>query len=117
MDPYTGEVLAMANLPNFDPNKFWKYNDADRRDRAVTDAYEPGSTFKLVTAAAALESGKVNLRTRFAAKDAIEVGEHVIHNAEDGLPGNGATETLEEIIALSHNVGAAEVAMAITTRK
>ena len=116
MDPYTGEVLAMANLPNFDPNKFWKYKDTERRDRAVTDAYEPGSTFKLVTAAAALESGKVNLRTRFRAVDALEVGGHVIHNAEDGLPASGGTETLEQIIALSHNVGAAEVAMAIGAR-
>lgn len=113
MDPYTGEVLAMANLPNFDPNKFWKYKDAERRDRGVTDAYEPGSTFKLVTAAAALESGKVNLQSRFPARDSLEVGGHVIHNAEDGLPASGGTETLQEIIELSHNVGAAEVAMRI----
>ena len=113
MDPYTGEVLAMANLPNFDPNKFWKFKDTERRDRAVTDAYEPGSTFKLITAAAALESGKVNLQSRFRAADTLAVGGHVIHNAEDGLPGNGGTETLEQIIELSHNVGAAEVGMAI----
>lgn len=116
MDPYTGEVLAMANLPTFDPNTFWKYKDADRRDRSVTDAYEPGSTFKLVTAAAALESGKVNLKSLFPAKDALEVGGHVIHNAEDGLPATGGLETLQEIIELSHNVGAAEVAMRIGGR-
>ncbi len=113
MDPWTGEVLAMANLPNFDPNTFWKFKDTERRDRAVTDAYEPGSTYKLVTAAAALETGKVNLQSRFPAVDALEVGGHVIHNAEDGLPANGGTETLEQIIELSHNVGAAEVAMRI----
>lgn len=113
MDPWTGEVLAMANLPQFDPNHFWKFNDAARRDRAVTDVYEPGSTYKLITAAAALESGKVTLQSRFPAVDALEVGGRVIHNAEDGLPGGGGSETLADIIAYSHNVGAAEVGMRI----
>jgi cell division protein FtsI/penicillin-binding protein 2 len=113
MDPWTGEVLAMANLPNFDPNHFWKYSDASRRDRAVQDAYEPGSTFKLITAAAALESGKVTLQSRFPARETIEVGGHVIHNADDGMPIRSNTETLEEIVEYSHNVGAAEVALAI----
>ena len=61
MDPWTGEILALANMPDFDPNRFWKYSDAQRRDRAVMDAYEPGSTYKLLTAAAALESHKVTL--------------------------------------------------------
>ena len=69
MDPWTGEILAMANLPDFDPNRFWKYDDAHRRDRAVMDAYEPGSTYKLITAAAALESRKVTLASRFPAHD------------------------------------------------
>lgn len=113
MDPWSGEVLAMANVPNFDPNRFWKFGDEQRRDRAVMDSYEPGSTYKLVTAAAALESHKVTLSSRFPARNAIEVGGQTIHNAEDGLLGAGGSETLEEIIALSHNVGAAEVGLAI----
>lgn len=117
MDPWTGEVLALANDPNFDPNHFWKYTDAQRRDRAVMDAYEPGSTFKLVTAAAALASGKVTLQSRFPAHDTLEVGGHTIHNAEDGfMAGTGSSETLEEIIEYSHNVGAAEVGMRIGAR-
>ncbi len=116
LDPWTGEVLAMANLPNFDPNAFCKFPDAARRDRAVADAYEPGSTFKLVTAAAALESGKVGLTSEFPARDSLAVGGHVIHNAEDGMPISGGTETLEQIIEYSHNVGAAEVGMAIGER-
>ena len=113
MDPWTGEILAMANLPNFDPNRFWKYNDASRRDRAVADAYEPGSTYKLLTAAAAIDSGKATLHSSYPARETIEVGGHVIHNAEDGLPVRGSSETLEQIIDYSHNVGAAEVALAI----
>jgi stage V sporulation protein D (sporulation-specific penicillin-binding protein) len=110
MDPWTGEVLAAANLPDFDPNRFWKYNDDARRDRAVQDAYEPGSTYKLLTAAAALDSGKVTLSMRFPAHDTLEVGGRVIHNAEDGfMAGTGGSESLGEIIQYSHNVGAAEV--------
>ncbi len=117
MDPRTGAILAMANLPNFDPNRFWKYSDAQRRDRAVMDAYEPGSTFKLVTAAAALESGKVTLASRFPAHDTLEIGGYTIHNAEDGfMAGTGGSETLEQIIEYSHNVGAAEVGLSIGGR-
>lgn len=114
MDPWTGEVLAMANSPHFDPNKFWTYSDAARHDRAVMDAYEPGSTYKLLTAAAALDSGKVTTATRFAAHDTLLVGGHTIHNAEDGfMAGSGGSETLEQIIEYSHNVGAAEVGLIV----
>jgi stage V sporulation protein D (sporulation-specific penicillin-binding protein) len=114
MNPWTGEVLAMANVPDFDPNHWQRYSPNDQRDRAVLDAYEPGSTFKLVTAAAALESGKVTLRSRFPAHDELEVGGWTIHNAEDGfMPNAGGSETLEQIIEFSHNVGAAEVGMHI----
>jgi len=117
MDPWTGEILAMADDPHFDPNTFWKYSDDQRRDRAVMDAYEPGSTFKLITAAAALDSGRVTTSMRFPARDTIEVGGRVIHNAEDGfMAGTGGSETLEQIIEYSHNVGAAEVGMTIGGR-
>lgn len=55
MDPRNGEILALANWPTFDPNAFLDYKETARRNRAVQDLYEPGSTFKLVTASAALE--------------------------------------------------------------
>jgi stage V sporulation protein D (sporulation-specific penicillin-binding protein) len=114
MDPVTGEILALANAPDFDPNRFWAYGEAQRRDRAVMDAYEPGSTYKLVTAAAALESHKVSLSSRFALRDQIEVGGRTIHNADDGFTaGSGGSETLADIVTYSHNVGAAEVGLAI----
>jgi cell division protein FtsI/penicillin-binding protein 2 len=114
MDPWTGEILAMANQPNFDPNHFWKYNENQRRDRAVMDAYEPGSTYKLITAAAALESHKVTLNSRFPAHDTLQIGGRTIHNAEDGfMAGTGGSETLEQIVEFSHNVGAAEVGLSI----
>ncbi len=112
MDPATGEVLALANVPDYQPNDFSKFPADARRDRAVMDAYEPGSTFKLVTAAAALESKAVSTQSFFPARDTLQVGGRTIHNAEDGfMAGTGSSETLEQIIEYSHNVGAAEVGM------
>ncbi len=114
MDPYSGEILALANVPDYEPNSYLRFDADARRNRAVMDAYEPGSTFKLITAAAALQSGKLRASSRFPARDALTVGGNTIHNAEDGfMAGTGGSETMEDIIALSHNVGAAEIGMAI----
>lgn len=111
LDPYTGEILALANVPDYDLRDFSRASPDARRDRAVTDAYEPGSTFKLITAAAALERG-ISPKARFAARDAMPFGGNVIHNAEDGfMAGTGGTESIEDIIAYSHNVGAAQLGM------
>jgi stage V sporulation protein D (sporulation-specific penicillin-binding protein) len=110
MDPWTGEVLALASVPDFDPAHFASAKPGALRDRAVEDAYEPGSTFKLITATAALESGRISPDARFPARDSLAVGGRVIHNAEDGfMAGSGSTESIEDIIAYSHNVGAAEL--------
>lgn len=110
----TGELLALANWPSYDPAKYWLSPAASWRDPAISDPYEPGSTFKLITATAALDSGKVSLDDRFLALDRIAVGGRVIHNADDGLMASGrGAETLDEIVAYSHNVGAAQVAMRV----
>ncbi|HET6896165.1 MAG TPA: penicillin-binding protein 2 [Candidatus Baltobacteraceae bacterium] len=116
MNPSTGEVLAMANFPRFDPNTYWKYPADDYRDRAVQDAYEPGSTFKLVTAAAALEYHKATLSQRFPSAGPLEIGGRRIYNAVDGLTPDPNGDTLETIIADSLNVGAAEVALHVGSR-
>lgn len=113
MNPDTGEILAMANMPHYDPNAYWKYPADDYRDRAVQDAYEPGSTYKLVTAAAALDSGKVTPGRLFQSGGVLEVGGRRIYNALDGLTPDPNGDTLETIIADSLNVGAAKVAIAI----
>jgi cell division protein FtsI (penicillin-binding protein 3) len=52
MDPNTGEILALANVDDYDPNSYWQFNDDSRRNKALTDTYEPGSTFKAITMAA-----------------------------------------------------------------
>jgi cell division protein FtsI/penicillin-binding protein 2 len=117
MDPWTGELLAVANVPDFEPARFGAYSSDSWRDRAISDAYEPGSTFKLITATAALESGKLGAEARFPALDALHVGGRTIHNAEDGLmAGNSGTESIEDIIAYSHNVGAAEIGLSVGKR-
>lgn len=118
LDPWGGEILALANVPDYQPNEFARAPADARRDRAVMDAYEPGSTFKLVTAAAALESGVVTTESRFPARDRLEVGGRTLHNAEDGfMAGTGGSETLEQIVEYSHNIGAAEVGMRIGARR
>ena len=59
VEPFTGEVLALANYPSFNPNNYGKQSAEQRRNRAVTDSFEPGSTFKTILAAASLEEGIV----------------------------------------------------------
>jgi cell division protein FtsI (penicillin-binding protein 3) len=63
MDPHTGEILALANWPTFNPNAFSRADDDDRRNRAIQTLYEPGSTFKIVTASAALENHVITPET------------------------------------------------------
>ncbi|MEA2719650.1 MAG: hypothetical protein QOJ39_1514 [Candidatus Eremiobacteraeota bacterium] len=117
MDPWTGELLAVANVPDFDPAHFGAFGSDAWRNRAISDAFEPGSTFKLITAAAALESGKFPAGVRFPARDALQIGGRTIHNAEDGMmAASMGSESIEEIVAYSHNVGAAEVGLATGPR-
>jgi cell division protein FtsI/penicillin-binding protein 2 len=112
MRAQTGEILALSNWPDPDPNHFDRSPVAAWKNQAVTDPYEPGSTFKLITATAALDSGKVTLNDTFAAVNTLNVGNRVIHNADDGLMASGhARETLDDIVTYSHNVGAAQVAI------
>lgn len=61
--PRTGEILALANYPNFNPNEFWRFPLAAQRNRALSDQFEPGSTFKIVPIAAALEEGLLHRET------------------------------------------------------
>ena len=75
LQPKTGEILALAQYPNVDPNNFGKYELQDQRLRAVTDLFEPGSIFKVVTAAAALQSGVASPNKQFFAEN----GTYLIH--------------------------------------
>jgi cell division protein FtsI (penicillin-binding protein 3) len=107
MDPRTGEIYAMASYPWFDPNRF---EGADRdaiRNRAVTDMFEPGSVNKVVTAAAALESGTVGVRDVFDVPWSLRVGGYTVHDSHAHAV---EAMTLGEIVAQSSNIGSAMVA-------
>ena len=107
LDPRTGEVLAMADAPGYDANRFGSVDPAISRNRAVTDQYEPGSTFKLVTVSGALSTGIVTPRTRFTLPYQIKVADRWVHDAE-----HRGTETLSvaQILSQSSNVGAVTLA-------
>ena len=103
MDSRTGEVLALANAPLIDANKYGQ-DPARARNRAVTDAYEPGSIFKVVTVSAALAEGLVRPNTKLVLPPTITVGGKVIHEAH---PRGTQVFTVHRILAESSNVGAA----------
>ena len=107
LDPITGEVLAMASAPGFNANNYAKADPESQRNRAVTDTYEPGSTFKLVTVTAALSEQLVTPLTRFNLPYSIDVADRTVHDAE--LRGT-ETLTVRQILARSSNVGAITLA-------
>lgn len=107
IDPSTGEILAMANTPMFDANAYASsaLEESDRRNMVVTDQYEPGSTFKMVVAAAALEAGLVTPATTFELGREITVYDVTIHESHDNVP-KVRELTVEQILSQSSNVGA-----------
>jgi cell division protein FtsI/penicillin-binding protein 2 len=107
LDPRTGAILAMAVAPGFDANSFGRAPRDLQRDRAVTDTYEPGSTFKLVTVAGALSDGLVTPRTAFTLRYEIHVADRVVHDAE---PRGTERMTVAQILSRSSNVGAITLA-------
>jgi cell division protein FtsI (penicillin-binding protein 3) len=107
MDPRTAEVLAMASNPWFDPNAFGDAPSATYRNRAVTDAYEPGSTNKVITAAAAIQERAIPLGTRLTVPWTMPVGDYIIHDSQPHAP---MQMTLGDIVAESSNIGAVMVA-------
>ena len=112
MDPITGEILAMGSYPTFDPIRAGKANAEYRRNSAVTDIYEPGSTFKVVTIAAALRSGKIQPNTKFFCENGkFKIGKRTIHEAE-AAHGFGWL-SLAEILQVSSNIGTSKVALSI----
>jgi cell division protein FtsI (penicillin-binding protein 3) len=114
LDPDDGEVLAMANTPVFDTNAYGSaaISEADRRNAVVTDQYEPGSTFKMVAAAAALEAGLVTPDTVFTLGPEIAVYDRVVHEAHDDVP-KVRNLSVTEIIAQSSNVGAVTLGLEV----
>ena len=114
MDPMTGEVLAMANYPTFDPNHFKKYPPHTRRNLAITDYYEPGSLMKPIVISGVFEQGIVKPDDVFFCNNGVyEIEGRILHDTHGGY----GKLTISEIIAYSSNIGMAKVGMLMGNEK
>jgi len=115
LDPYTGEILALANCPMFDPGNRRGASPAAWRDRGVTDLYEPGSTMKLVTVAAGLEEGlSPTAAVATCTSAGMRIGKRRVHCPPHPPYGGGhGAVDMPRVIAESCNVGAATIALRI----
>ena len=113
MDPNTGEVLALANIDDFNPNEYWKYNDFQRRNRAITDTYEPGSTFKSFTIASLIDQKLCRLNEKLN----LENGKYRYQsvNIRDTHPFNSLN--VVKIFEQSSNIGIAKLVQRIDDEK
>ena len=117
MNPHTGEILAMANEPTFNPNAYREFDDDERRNRAVQDLYEPGSTFKVVTASAAIEEKVVPIDTM------IDTSPGVLHIAGRSKPVTEASHhnyqvlSFSDVIIRSSNIGAVKIGFRVGTER
>lgn len=109
LDAQSGEVLAMVNQPSYNPNNRATMNHTNLRNRAMTDVFEPGSTMKPLTVAAALESGKFTTRSQInTAPGYLRLGRNTIRDHR-----NYGTIDLATLISKSSNVGASKLALAM----
>lgn len=113
MDPQTGDVLALVDSPAFDSNHWRESTDAIRKNSVVTDVYEPGSVFKLVTVAAAINEGLVTSRSVMTVPETLSIGGRTIREAHGRATGETDTRSVSEIIEKSLNVGTSLLAMKI----
>ena len=112
LDSQTGEVLAMVNLPSYNPNNRSKLKNYRLRNRAVTDVFEPGSTIKPFTVAAALESGRFNSKSTIdTSPGRLLVGKYTVRDVR-----NYGRINIPTILSKSSNVGASKIALAISAK-
>lgn len=113
LDPRTGEVLAMSSLPSFNPNRFASFPERDRSNRAIADSYEPGSIFKIVTAAAGLQEGVVS------PLEMIDCGNGFIEIAGTRINDHHVFSalTFQDVIAKSSDIGVVRVAQRLGSEK
>lgn len=101
MDPNTGEVLALASRPTYDPNNYSHYPAANRRNYAINNAYEPGSTMKITTAAMALQENRITPDRKFFCPGYVKVGKETISCSNHTAHGS---QTFSEAVENSCNV-------------
>jgi len=109
VDVRTGEIIAMVSVPDFDPNNPREVKDPTRINRLTTGVYEMGSTFKALTFAMALDSGKINLGSTFDARGSLRYGKFAIHDYH----GKNRVLSVPEIFIYSSNIGTARMALSL----
>ncbi len=109
MDPKDGQVLALANIDDFDPNKYWDFSNDQRRDRAVTDTYEPGSTFKTFTMSSLLDRNLCNLDEKVF----VDNGRYKFENVYITDAHKSQWLTARGVIEESSNIGMSKLAQRI----
>jgi cell division protein FtsI (penicillin-binding protein 3) len=112
MQPKTGAILALAHYPHFNPNAYTEYDRESWRNRAITDPIEPGSTMKIFSAAAALESGETPGTIFYCENGAYRIGKNVVHDHK-----RHGWLSLQQIIKYSSNIGAVKVSEKIGAKK
>lgn len=106
MDPHTGAILALANRPTFDLNEYRQSPKENMRNRAIADMFEPGSVFKIVTASAVIEEGKVSEeQTFFCENGSYRIAGHVLHDHT-----SHGFLSFREVIEQSSNIGTCKIA-------
>jgi len=112
LDVRTGEVLALANMPTYNPNNRARLTGAQLRNRVMTDTFEPGSTLKPFTVGLAIETGRITPRTMIqTAPGTLTIGSYTIHDAH--ADGKSAGMSAAQVIQKSSNVGAAKIALSM----
>ena len=115
MNPRTGEILAIANQPTFNPNAYREASETDRRNRAVQDLYEPGSTFKIVTASAAIEEKVMPIDTMIDTSPGfMKIGNSVVDEYRGHKYG---VLSFSDVIVRSSNVGAIKIGFKVGTER
>ncbi len=110
MDPHTGEILAMAVYPYYDPNNYGKYSLLEMKNWAITDVYPPGSTFKIITVASAFINGKIDKNTKILDTGKIKIGWWEIQN-HDYVDGK-APGLIDLVYLFQHSSNVASVKVA-----
>jgi cell division protein FtsI (penicillin-binding protein 3) len=111
MDPRNGELLAFAVLPTYQPDQFYKAPSSNLKNWAITDVYPPGSTFKILTVASALELGKINKNSRIMDTGKMKVGGWTIQNYDYDQHGAPGMIDLNYLLMHSSNIASAKISM------
>ena len=117
MNPKNGEILAYAVYPTYDPNNYRKASELEIKNWTLTDVFPPGSTFKAITVASAMELGKINEHTQILDTGKTSIGKWEIRNYDYNVHPYPGMISLEYLFEHSSNIGSINVAKTMTTKE